>query len=147
MEEKNLAVMSFDGVHLLLPQQGVATIEVANSISDDSDSPGAIGTLKSGGHEWPVFALKADFETLPDCPPNYKFCVGINLDNQEAFSIACEEVSTLSVEKPGDLKSVQPCMRTPDCPFESLLIKDDKMMLVSTVESMQQFLMPEANAA
>jgi len=73
--------------------------------------------------------------------------VGINLDNQEAFSIACEEVSTLSVENPSDFIPVQTSMLIPGCPFESLLMKSDKMMLVSSVETMQQFLSQEAGEA
>lgn len=147
MAVTSLAVMSFDGVQLLLPQQGVATIEVVKSIRDEDGIPGSIGILKSSGREWPVFALRSDFKTLSDCPVSYKFCVGINLDNQEAFSIACEEVSTLSVENPSDFIPVQTSMLIPGCPFESLLMKSDKMMLVSSVETMQQFLSQEAGEA
>lgn len=140
----NLAVLSFDGVHLLLPQHEVATIEVVNSIIDENDTPGAFGTLKSAGREWPVFALTSDFEKQLECPSNYKFCVGINYEKQaEAFSIACEEVSTLKIENASDLKSVQACMRTPECPIEALVLKDDQLMLMSHVATMRQFLMSE----
>ena len=144
MEMKNLAVISFDGVQLLLSQQEVAIIEVANSIWDEADVPGAIGTLKSGGREWPVFALTSEFRTRTDRPDNYRFCVGVNYDNQEAFSIACEEVSTVTVENYDELKPVQPCMRTPDCPIELMFLKDNIMMLVSNAEKMRKFLMKEA---
>jgi hypothetical protein len=145
MDVMNLAVISFDGVHLLLPQREVTTIEVVNNILDEGDTPGALGTLRSGGHEWPVFALSSDFVKQPECPSNYKFCVGIHYEKQAlAFSIACEEVSTLKIENAGDLKSVQPCMRTSECPIESLVFKDDRFMLVSNSEAMRQFLIPEA---
>lgn len=143
MEVKNLAVMSFDGVHLLLPQQDVATIEVATSIDGEVDAAGSIGTMNSGGQKWPVFVLTSDFKTRPDRPETYKFCVGFNHDNQGSFSIACEEVSSLSVEKASDLKPVHTCMRVSDCLVESLLLKDNNMMLVSNTELMHQFLMPE----
>ena len=144
MDLNNLAVMSFDGVHLLLPQQGVATIEVAKSIEDEVSVAGSIGTLNSGGREWPVFALTADFKTRLECPSSYKFCVGFDRDDREAFSIACEEVSTLSVDYIDQLKRVQTCMRTPDCPIESLLLRDNELMLVSGIETMHRFLVPEA---
>jgi hypothetical protein len=142
MEHKNLAVMSFDGIHLLLPQQNVATIEVANSIADEVDIPGALGTLKSGARVWPVFALTADFKIQYERPSSYRFCVGFNHDDQEAFSLACEEVSTLSVDNLDQFKPLHACMQTLGCPLESLLLKDNKMMLVSDIEIMSQFLMP-----
>ena len=143
MEVINLAVMSFDGVHLLLPQQDVATIEVATGIGDEVDAAGSIGTMNSGGQKWPVFVLTSDLKTRPDRPETYKFCVGFNHDDQEAFSIACEEVSALSVENASDLKPVHACMRVSNCLVKSLLLKDSNMMLVSDIELMHQFLMPK----
>ena len=141
----NLAVLSFDGVNLLLPQHEVATIEVVNSIIDENDTPGAFGTLKSAGREWPVFALTSDFEKQLECPSNYKFCVGINYVKQaEAFSIACEEVNTLKIENASELKSVHTCMRTPECPIEALVLKDGQLLLMSDVATMRRYLMPEA---
>ncbi len=136
--------MSFDGVHLLLPQQDVATIEVVKSMGGEVGVAGSIGILKSGGREWPVFALTADFKPRLECPASYRFCVCFNRDDREAFSIACEEVSTYSVDNTDQLKRVQTCMRTSDCPIESLLLKDNELMLVSGMETMHQFLVPEA---
>lgn len=145
MEVKNLAVLSFDGVYLLLPQQEVTTIEVANNILDEGDAPGALGTVKSGGREWPVFALTSELKKRLERPPDYKFCVCINgAAEAEAFSIACEEVSTLKIEKSSELKAVQPCMRTSDCPIEALMLKDNQLMLVSNVKTMQKYLMAGA---
>ena len=139
--------MSFDGIHLLLPQRSVATVEMADSIGAEIEISGSIGSLNSGGQKWPVFVLTSDFKTRPDRPGTYKFCVGINHDNQEAFSIACEEVGTLSVENVSDLKPVEPCMRTSSCPIDALMLKDNKLMLVGNIETMQQFLMSGAMAA
>ena len=145
MDEVNLAVISFDGVHLLLPQKEVGTIEVVNNILEESDTPGAFGTLKSGGREWSVFALSSYFEKKQECPPDYKYCVGINYEEQAgAYSLVCEEVSTLKIENASELKSLQPCMKSSDCPIESLVLKNNRLMLVSNVEMMRQFLIPGA---
>lgn len=146
MSEHNLALISFDGVHLLLPQGGVATIETASNIDRESTESGSIGTLKSGGGEWPVYALASDFRPQADCPPSYKYCVAINRDNQAAFSLVCEEVGTVSVISDDELQPLQACMRTDRNPIESLLLKDNKLMLVSDIEAMQQYLLPEAAA-
>lgn len=146
MSEQNLALISFDGVHLLLPQGGVATIETTNNIDRGSDASGSIGTLKSGGGEWPVYALASDFKPQADCPPTYKYCVAINCNNVAAFSLVCEEVGTVSVIDEDELKPLQACMRTDQNPIESLLLKDDKLMLVSDIEALQHYLLPEAAA-
>lgn len=146
MAEQNLALISFDGVHLLLPQGGVATIETTTNIDRESPASGAIGTLKSGGGEWPVYALAADFKPQADCPPSYKYCVAINRNNEAAFSLLCEEVGTVSVVDADELKPLQACMRSEQNPIESLLLKDNKLMLVSDIEAMQHYLLPEAAA-
>lgn len=146
MVEKNLAVISFDGVHLLLPQQAVATIEMASQIVKN-DIPGeTIGTLKTDTGEWPAYALAADFKARADCPPGYRYCVAINLENQAAFSIVCEEVSALIIDSDEELKPLQTCMRTEDNPIASVMLKDGKLMLVSDVATMQHFLTPRAAA-
>jgi chemotaxis signal transduction protein len=146
MAEQNLALISFDGVHLLLPQGGVATIETTDSIDRQASAAGSLGTLRSGGGEWPVYALASDFKPRTECPPSYKYCVAINRNNEAAFSLLCEEVGTVSVVNEDDIQPLQACMRGERNPIESLLLKDDKLMLVSDIEAMQHYLLPEAAA-
>jgi hypothetical protein len=146
MAEQNLALISFDGVHLLLPQGGVATIETIGSIDREPSAAGSIGTLRSGGGEWPAYALTADFEPRAECPPSYKYCVAINRNDEAVFSLLCEEVGTVSVVDEDDLQPLQACMRGERNPIESLLLKDDKLMLVSNIEAMQHYLLPGAAA-
>lgn len=146
MDVKNLAVISFDGIHLLLPQQSVATIEMVSNIADETEIPGSLGTLKAGGGRWPVYALTAEFKPQADLPASYKYCVAINRDNQEAFSIVCEEVSTISINNIDELKPLQACMQLPGSPVESLLLRDHKLMLVSGTELMSRFLLQEEAA-
>ena len=146
MDTKNLAVMSFDGTHLLLPQQGVQTIEVIGSMNRHTDTPGVIGVLKLADREWPAFALTANFKPYPDFPESYKFCVAFNLDSEAAFTIICEEVSTVTVVDVDEIKPLQTCMRTPGNPIEALLLRDNKLMMVSDIETMQQFLLRDVAA-
>jgi hypothetical protein len=150
MAATKLAVISFDGVHLLLPQQAVATIEMTSSIvSNDSpgESPGeSIGQLKTTSGAWPAYALQADFNACTQCPARYRYCVAINRDSKEAFSIACEEVSSITIENDDELRPLQTCMRTLGSPIESVMIKGNKLMLFSNVETMQRFLSRRAAA-
>ena len=140
MDIVNLAVISFDGIHLLLPQQAVATIELASNIKEESTTPESIGALSSGGRNWPAYALTANFDKLTECPPIYKFCIALTRENEDAFSIACEEVSTISVNQKNELKPLQICMQLPLSPVQHLLLKENKFMLVSDIDAMYRFL-------
>lgn len=146
MSETRLALICFKGVSLLLPQEGIATIETANNVDRGASVSGAIGTLKSAGGEWPVFALGADFKPQGDCPESYKYCVAVNHDSRAAFSLVCEEVGTISITDAAELQPLQACMRTPDNPIESVMLKDGRLMLVSDIESLQHYLAPEVAA-
>jgi len=145
MELDNLAVISFDGIHLLLPQQSVATIEMVSNIEKSSEIPDAVGSLKSGGRSWPAYALNAQFEKLRECPPIYKFCIALSRNNEDVFSIACEEVSTLSVNPKNELKPLQDSMKAPNNPVQYLLLKNNKFMIVSEIDAMCDFLIPRAS--
>ena len=103
-------------------------------------------SVSTNSGEWPAYALASDFTPQADCPPSYKYCVAINRNNQAAFSLVCEQVGTVSVVSEDELKPLQACMRTNRNPIESLLLKDDKLMLVSDIEAMQHYLLPEAAA-
>lgn len=146
MTEKKLALISFDGVHLLLPQTGVATVETVGNVEPASAANGTIGMLSAAGGKWPVYALTADFRPRADCPSSYKYCVAFNADSHTGFSLACEQVGTVSVADESELQPLQACMRSADNPIESLLLKDNVLMLVSDAESMSRYLMPEAAA-
>jgi len=146
MDIVNLAIISFDGIHLLLPQQAVATIELVSNIEKDSDRPESIGTLNSGNRSWPAYALTSQLEKLADCPPIYKFCVAITHNDEDAFSIACEEVSTITVNQKNELKPIQSCMQISQNPVTHLLLKDNRFMLVSETDAMHHFLTSEVAA-
>lgn len=144
MAAQSFAQIKFDGVLLLMPQAEVGTIEVSSSIGDEISTEGSIGTVKSGNQDWPLFVLGADFQLRPERPVNYKFCLCMNLDNEEVFSIACEEVGTTLLDAEDDLKRVPDCMRIAECPVEYLVLRDNQMMLISDTKTMQQYLTPEA---
>ena len=142
-----LTLLSFDGVHLLVPQGDVATIETAGNIDTISNGDGSLGRLRAMGSEWPVYALASNFEPIRECPPSYKYCVPINRDSQAAFSLACEQVSTVSVENDSESEPLQDCMRASGSPIASLLLKDNKLMLLTDITTMQHYLHPEEVAA
>lgn len=143
MGVKNFAVLKFDGVRLLLPQPDVASVEIIQNIDEPQVSSGAIGTIVSGHIEWPVFALNAKLKILNRCPAAYKYCAAINFKGEAAFSLACEEVSVMSVDIDDGLISVPRCMRTINCPVESIVLEGHQIMLVSETGALQKFLVPD----
>ena len=146
MDQMNLAVINFDTVQLLIPQGAIATIEMIDSMEAGAGTKGAVGCLRSGGREWPVYALSADLSRLTECMASNKYCVAFEIDGQPAFSIACDEVSSLTLDSADQIKPLQSFMRNHGNPIEALLLKDDRLMLVSRVESMQRFLNAELAA-
>ena len=146
MDQMNLAVINFDTVQLLMPQGGIATIEMIDSMEADSSTAGAVGRLRSGGREWPVYSLSADLSRRTECMASNKYCVAFEIGGQPAFSIACDEVSSLTLDSADQIKPLQRFMRNHGNPIEALLLKDDRLMLVSQVESMQKFLVAELAA-
>ena len=64
MEQLNLAVIGFDSMQLLLPQEGIATIEMIDTMELSDGAAGAVGSLRTGGREYPVYALDASLELL-----------------------------------------------------------------------------------
>ena len=140
-------MMSFDGIRLLLPQQQVTSIEMSTGIeaSPKSGEEG-IGRLQVGSRGWPVFALDAEFGRYPQCPAHYRYCVAFSLDGQPAFALACEEVTTVSIDDESDTDPLQPCMRSNDNPIEALQVRAGRLLLISDVGVMRRYLIPEIAA-
>lgn len=146
MEQLNLAVIGFDSMQLLMPQAGIATIEMIDSMELTDAGTGAVGSLRAGGLEYPVYALDARLDLLTECSAAHKYCVAFNLDDQPAFAIACETVSSLKLQSADEVKPLQACMRNPQSPVDALLLRDDRLMLVSRIQAMLRFLNLEAAA-
>ena len=81
-----------------------------------------------------------------ECMASNKYCVAFAIDGQPAFSIACDEVSSLTLDSADQIKPLKHFMRNHGNPIEALVLKDDRLMFVSRVESMQRFLDAELAA-
>lgn len=145
MNSINMAIISFDGVHLLLPQQAVASIEMTTSIVGGGGA-NIIGKLKTSAGEWPAYALRADFTACDECPARYRYCVAVIRDNRPAFAIACEEVGSVSIVGEDQIKPLQTPMRVPGQPIEGVMLSGNKLLLASNVELLQRYLAPRAAA-
>ena len=140
MNQINLAVVNFESVCVLFPQGGIATIEMIGNVESAADVVGAIGRLRSGGREWPVYSLDADLNRRSVSTVSNKYCVAFDIDGQPAFSLACDQVSSLTLQSSEQIKPLQSCMRDTKNPVEALLLQDDRLMLMSQVEVMHRFL-------
>jgi hypothetical protein len=140
MNQINLAVVNFESVCVLFPQGGIATIEMIDNVESAADVVGAIGRLRSGGREWPVYSLDADLNRRSVSTVSNKYCVAFDIDGQPAFSLACDQVSSMTLQSSDQIKQLQSCMRDTKNPVEALLLQDDRLMLMSQVEVMHRFL-------
>jgi hypothetical protein len=146
MNQINLVVVNFESVCVLFPQGGIATIEMIDNVESAADVVGAIGRLRSGGREWPVYSLDADLNRRSVSTVSNKYCVAFDIDGQPAFSLACDQVSSLTLQSSDQIKPLQSCMRDTKNPVEALLLQDDRLMLMSQVEVMHRFLTAELAA-
>lgn len=146
MDERYFAQLDFAGVRLLLPQDNAAAIEVSADIDTSTGVAGALGMLRANGLEWPAFALDAACEPCTECPPNYRFCIAINLGDLPAFALACEKVDRLELADGRELRPLEPCMRQPLGPVESLLLRDGRLLLLADVARLRRYLLPEIAA-
>ena len=146
MTANSLAVINFDGIQLLLPQQAVGSVEMSSSIVFGDEPGESIGQIRTSAGDCPVYAFSSDFSFLAECPADYRYCVAVNCQGQPGFAIVCEEVSSISIESGDTLKPLQSCMRSPHSPVESVMLRDNRLLLVSDAESLRQFLSPRAAA-
>ena len=146
MDQINLAVIGFENVQLLFPQGGIATIEMIENMEIETEVTGAVGRLRTGGREWPVFSLDADLSRRSERSASNKYCVAFDIDGQPAFSIACDQVSSMTLDSPDQIKPLQGFMRNANNPIEAMLLQDDRLMLVSQVDSMHRFLVTDLAA-
>ena len=146
MEQLNMAVIGFGSAQLLIPQEGVATIELIEMMEAGAEQANAVGSLRAGGFGYSVFALDEHFALLNKTDASHKYCVAFNLNDQPAFALACESVSSLTLDAADEIKPLQACMRNPGNPVDALLLRDDELMLVSRIQSMHGFLNVEEAA-
>lgn len=146
MPVRDYAVLQFDGVCLLLPQDSVAAIETASNCEAGSTVPGALATLKAGAAEWPLFALDADARPRAELPPAYRVCVAFDGAAGEAFAIACEQVGQLSIDRERELVPLRDCMRLPGGPIESLSLYHGRLLQFADLGAMPAYLATAAAA-
>ena len=140
MDPINLAVIEFENLQLLFPQSGVATIEMIEYMEVETDAGVAIGRLRAAGREWPVYSLNADLGRRSERSATNKYCVAFDIDGQPAFCITCDQVSSLTLHSPDQIKPLPGFMRNANNPIEAMLLQDERLMLVSQVDSMHRYL-------
>lgn len=140
------ALIEFNGLCLLLSQAAVAAIDLVSNIKPGRVALPAIGVLDAGVGEWPVFALGGEFEALDHCPPDYRACVAIDCGDGAVFALACEEVGKIAMTAAQAAAPLRDCMRLPQNPVASLLLRNNRLLLVCEAEDLRRFLQMEPAA-
>ena len=143
MQATAWATMGFDGQTLLLPQESVGSIELVQSVHSAVETDNSLGTISSGGRTWPVFALDRLFNPLSSLAEGHRFIVCLTVGDDPLFAIACETVTTLGDAKMDDFNPIRQCMRIASCPVEAVLYRDNRLMLVPSLDAMKHLLLTE----
>lgn len=138
-------LMIFDGLHLLIPQEDVQSVEIIGDVHITPMPSGAIGWFSHGhGDEASIFCLSSDLSFLPDNREGREFLVLLKSEENQ-LGIACDEVETINIKK--EHLFIQPLykvMKTPTSPINSLVIYKDTIACVCTGVALWRYILEQS---
>ncbi len=138
---ENYALLTVGDLQLALPQSQVVTIELVGSvIAFSREGSKAAGFIEYEGGEWPVYSLTPELHLRRYVPQKRRFCVCFGRQAQHAFALLCDDVSLLPDTGDALLRDVPDCMLRPGSPLRQLLWMNDRLVLLSDLPLMHQFL-------
>jgi len=138
LDRSHFAVLSIEGLSLLLPQQDIHTVEPVLDLELTTGERGYAGWINREEERWPVYCLSADLEPLRDLPIERRVCVILDHD-ESGFGLACEQMTTLQ-QAHLSFFAVPECMRTPGLPVRALARHDEGVLCVTTAVDLAGFL-------
>lgn len=141
LEADQLALLEFDNIILGFPQKQVLTIESLSNIKSQCNTERSSGTVSFGDAELPVYTFNHDLRLLNEPTSNNRFCIAIKHDDEsESFAIMCDAVSQYAVDDKKNIMAIPPLMHNSDSPVIGLMKKDDTLALLSSGESMREYI-------
>ena len=137
-----LAVLSMDGLKLLLPQSAIQTLEPALDLEVDDKNPRVAGFLTFEGKRWPVHCLSKDFVATKRIPETRRFCVFLKA-KQGFFCLLCDNVLLLKNEH-AKMTPIPICMNAANSPFQYLAMLEKGIACVSSVERLVDYVQPQS---
>jgi len=138
LEIPHFAVLSIDGLNLLLPQQDIHTVEPVLDLEPATSEGVQVGWISRDQERWPVYCLSADLEPMRELPIERRVCVILDHD-ELGFGLACEQMTTLQ-QAHLSFFAVPECMRMPGSPLRALARHDEGVLCVTTAADLAGFL-------
>lgn len=142
-------LLGFDGLHLLLPQHEIRVVEIIEDVElhvePEEAAAGVMGWISQSDQQFPVFSLNYSLELCNHLPPNRKYCVLLETDEEAVFGITCDSFISLDGFK-GDLhlQAIPPAMHLEFSPLSGLGIYEGQMICQTDASSLMGYLTAHA---
>jgi len=135
------AMLSMDGLKLLIPQKQIIALEMAKDMELTQTDDCVAGYLQFNNKSWPVFCLNKKLSLInSEDSLKHRFCVLLQTDNVH-FGILSEQALLLNS---GELtpQPLPEAMITVDSPLSALTVYEGKIICISSAEHLTH-LLPE----
>jgi len=142
-------LLGFDGLNLLIPQHEIRVVEIIEDVElhvePEEAAAGVMGWISQSDQQFPVFSLNADLGLYSHLPPNRKYCVLLETEEEAVLGITCDEFISLDDFK-GDLhlQEIPPSMHLDFSPLSGLGIYEDRMICQTDASSLMGYLTAHA---
>jgi len=136
-------LLVFDGLHMLVPQHEVQSVEIIADVHITSMYTGAVGWFAHGhGQESPVYCLSEEMTLLLDLPKNREFFILLKSSDTTTIGLACDEVETLHAKNDHlYLQDLPVVMKLPGSPISRLVRYQDKIGCICAGEVLRKYIL------
>ena len=135
------AELVVDGQSLLIAHIHIHSVEPILDVAVEAGHGQALGVLRLGEAQWPVYCVDGDLNILERLPATRRACVLLKSDHG-GICILCDEVRVVD-NTALTLVPVPPCMSGEQSLMESLAIIDGKITCVLGTDRLSAMLLAE----
>lgn len=136
-----LAVLTFDNIHLGLPLNEVTVIERIVGIRYSEVQGRALGSLSRMGRRYAVYGFSPRLQLLPELPGRRLFCACLEGKSARmGVAVACDTVIPVNLDQDAVLQAVPVCMQRTGAPLRYLLKHRQRLVLVSTAAALTDYI-------
>ena len=135
--DRDLALMTVDGLNLLLPQGAIRSLEPVLDVEPYEGDEVKAGVLWFDSELWPVHCFDKNLAALATIPESRRVCVVFSAA-RGYFCVLCDAVRMLRRE---DVKTtpLPVCMNSGGNPFYSLAVVDRGVGCLTSVDDLMAF--------
>lgn len=133
------AVLTFDGLNLMVRQAEVRTLEPASAVDwPQAEETNLVGRIDMETGRWPVFCLAAGLTPLASVPPNRRVCILLS-DGKRGFGLLCDQVKTVEAGRL-NIVPMPACMKSSASPLVGMALDGGDLTCLITTSRLARFL-------